>query len=103
MKSCGCGCGIRIAKDRRFVHGHNSRVANGFQGRAHSIATKQKISDSRKGKLLGRQHPNWKGDTAGYLSVACVGSAASSANWNLQCMRCRTLYGVREYFGRLFA
>jgi len=39
---------------------------NGMYGKKHSIETKNKISESNKGKNKGKNNPDWKGDDATY-------------------------------------
>lgn len=53
----------------RFVRGHNAHTENPFKGKTHSHETRVKMGQSRKGKCVGEQHHNWKGDEAGYLAL----------------------------------
>jgi hypothetical protein len=61
-KLCECGCGTTIKAFRinyypvKYVKGHQkSRL-----GKKHSIKTKEKISKSRTGKMLGSNNHKWK-------------------------------------------
>ena len=43
-KYCECGCGTRISSSKRFVSGHNGRVAHGMTGKHHLESSKKAMS-----------------------------------------------------------
>jgi|SRR5215212_445045 len=47
MTNCVCGCGSQVKKGNKFINGHNSRI------RKFSEETKEKMSESQKGKHIG--------------------------------------------------
>ncbi len=77
---CGCGCGELTALGKKFVHGHNARVAHPMRGRKmpealinklralhlgkpspmagkhHSEASRKKMRASHKGVPLSKEH-----------------------------------------------
>ena len=82
-RKCVCGCGKVILKygsdrmPRSYVRGHH----RAWLGKKRSVETKKKISESRKGKLMGKdnhfsrikfkgkEHKLWKGDKVGYYAL----------------------------------
>jgi len=53
---CRCGCGEMTALGKKFVHGHNSRVAHPMKGKKQTV---EAIKKMKKGKvyLKGKNHP----------------------------------------------
>lgn len=56
---CQCGCSETTAIGKKFVHGHNSRVAHPMQGRKISMETLEKLRASHVGQpspMTGKHH-----------------------------------------------
>lgn len=58
VSTCKCGCGEIPKPGNLYVCYHHIRGPNNpFYGKKHSVSSKKKISDSRKGKYFGENNP----------------------------------------------
>lgn len=69
IKLCECGCGEEIFKykgcgvERKYINGHQpmNGESNPFYGKKHTIETREKLSISHIGLMVGDKNWNWKG------------------------------------------
>lgn len=83
---------------RKFSKEHIKNLSgknNHFFGKHHSKETKLKISESRKGKIVGNKAHNWKGDAVKYRALhEWVVRHKGKAK---KCIDCETIKGKIEY------
>jgi 5-methylcytosine-specific restriction endonuclease McrA len=60
QRLCKCGCGQPVRKGKRFLSGHNSRVAHPMQGRKHTKESQRKMSKVKRSRVTQNQqsHPD---------------------------------------------
>lgn len=69
--------------------GYHAEERHYRYGKKLSDEVKKKISENRKGKTMGVEHPKWKGDNAGYRALHIRLGKASA------CVVCTSLGGKR--------
>jgi len=100
---CSCGCGVHAKQGKKFLQGHNLRVNNpmkhpenvakwkqscpsregrnnSFYGRKHSEITRKKMSDARKRKYCGKNHPMY-GRTPSVRAGYGIRSFCKNCHW----------------------